>query len=345
MSKSIAFVTGATGLLGNNLVRLLLERGWTVKALARSTEKAEKQFNGLEVQVVQGDMTNVEQFASELIGVNAVFHTAAYFRESFLGGSHWNELYVSNVLGTRRLLDAAYDAGVRKFVQTSSIAVLNGPRGAVIDESMSRPANDGDDYYRSKILADQEVSAFLSSHPDFFAVFVLPGWMHGPGDSGPTQAGQTTLDFVKRKLPGIPPGTVSVVDARDVGLAMIAALERGKRGERYLSAGRNMDMKGVFSELQEVTGIPAPRRKLPLFMLYFIAAIQELRARLTKAPALLSWATVRLMVRENGRSTFSDQKLREELGVQFRPVRETLRDEVEWYREHGWLNTASEASR
>jgi nucleoside-diphosphate-sugar epimerase len=207
----------------------------------------------------------------------------------------------------------------------------------VIDETMLRPENDGDDYYRSKILADKEVHSFLASHPDFFAVFVLPGWMHGPGDSGPTQAGQTTLDFVNRKLPGIPPGTVSVVDARDVALAMIASLEHGRRGERYLSAGRNMDMKGVFSELQEVTGVPAPRRTLPLFMLYIVAAIQELRARLTKAPALLSWATVRLMVRENGRSTFSDRKLREELGVQFRPVRETLRDEVTWYLDHGWI--------
>ena len=337
MERRIAFVTGATGLLGNNLVRLLLERGWMVKALARSPEKASKQFEGLKVEVIQGDMTNVQQFASTLRGVTAVFHTAAYFRESFLGGSHWKALHAANVLGTRNLLEAAYAAGVRKFVQTSSIAVLNGPRGTVIDETMLRPENDGNDYYRSKILADKEVNSFLASHPDFFAVFVLPGWMHGPGDSGPTQAGQTTLDFVNRKLPGIPPGTVSVVDARDVALAMIASLERGRRGERYLSAGRNMDMNGVFSELQEVTGVPAPRRKLPLFMLYIVAAIQELRARLTKAPALLSWATVRLMVRENGRSTFSDRKLREELGVQFRPVRETLRDEVTWYRDHGWI--------
>ena len=338
MQRQVAFVTGATGLLGNNLVRLLLERGWTVKALARSSEKAAKQFRHLNVEVIEGELATIDGWAAGLRDVNAVFHAAAYFRESFSGGSHREALIETNVVGTRRLLQVANSAGVRQFVQVSSIAVLHGPRGTVIDETMARPENERDDYYRSKILSDKEVDAFLAAHPDFYAVFVLPGWMHGPGDSGPTSAGRMSLDFVKGKLPGVPPGTVSVVDARDVAAAAIAALERGRRGERYLAAGRSMDMKTLFAEMEGVTGVAAPRRRIAPATLYLVAALQELRARWMNTPALLSWATVRLLMQEDGRSTFSSQKVRDELGIEFRPLRQTLHDEVSWYQEHGWLD-------
>jgi dihydroflavonol-4-reductase len=107
---------------------------------------------------------------------------------------------------------------------------------------MLRPEAAADDYYRSKILADREVLRFLDDQPDFWAALVLPGWMHGPGDQGPTSAGQMVVDFMHRRLPGIPPGGFSVVDARDVAAAMIAAAERGVRGRRYLAAGRPVEM-------------------------------------------------------------------------------------------------------
>src|SRR5262249_34504760 len=133
---------------------------------------------------------------------DAVFHTAAFFRDNYKGGSHARELHRINVAGTAELLRVAYAAGVRKFIHTSSIAVLNGPRHTAIDETMTRPLEDADDYYRSKILAEREVQRFLADHPDFWAAMVLPGWMHGPGDSGPTSAGQTVLDFANGRIPG-----------------------------------------------------------------------------------------------------------------------------------------------
>ncbi|WP_237152254.1 SDR family oxidoreductase [Oryzibacter oryziterrae] len=333
--RRLAFVTGATGLLGNNLVRELLADGWQVRALARSPDKARRQFAGLDVEIVHGDMLNLAGFSSALAGVDVVFHTAAFFRDSYKGGRHWRELHAANVEGTRNLLEAAYAAGVRRFVQTSSVAVLYGPRGTLIDETMLRDERDTDDYYRSKILSDREVLAFLGAHPDFWAALVLPGWMHGPGDSGPTAAGQTVIDVAMKRLPGVPPGSFSVVDARDVARAMILAHEKGRRGERYLAAGRHMTMADLLPLIGEATGVVAPRRQIPLWLLHVVAAGYEALARVTGRPVLLSRAMARTVAREDDRSRYDHAKSEAELGLRFRPVAETLRDEVAWFRANG----------
>lgn len=341
MTQQVAFVTGATGLLGNNLVRLLSQRGFRVKALARSQAKADRQLAGIGgVEIVIGDINDVSSFADHLGGSDILFHTAAHFRDSYKGGNHWAALYKINVEGTRELLKAAYAQGVRRMVHTSSIAVLDGPRGAVMDETMLRQLPEKDPYYRSKVMSDNEVLAFLNDHHDFHATFVLPGWMHGPGDIGPTQAGQTVTDFALGRLPGIVPATFAFVDARDVALAHIAAAEKGRRGERYLAAGRHMTIEQLFKMLERVTNIKGPTRKLPALLLYAIAAVSEVAARATGKPALLSWATVRVMMQERDRSRFNHAKSTAELGISFRPVEETLIDEIAWFRANGVLPVA-----
>ncbi|MFE3839558.1 SDR family oxidoreductase [Pseudogemmobacter sonorensis] len=333
-----AFVTGATGLLGNNLVRLLLERGVAVRALARSRVKAEAQFGQIPgLEIIEGDMQDVAGFAPALAGCDVVFHTAAYFRESYGGGKHWAMLKQINVDATTELIAAAHAADVRRFIHTSSIAVVNGPRGALIDESMKRDPRDADDYYRSKMQSDAVVQAFLRGHPEMFAAFVMPGWMHGPGDLGPTAAGQFTLDYLKRALPGIPPGTFAFVDARDVAFALVAAAEKGRRGEHYLAAGHHIAMPDLVKIYAEVTGTPAPKRRIPVAVLWPIAALQEVVARITKRPALLSLATVRTMRAEAERTRFNPAKSRDELGVTFRPIAQTIRDEVAWFRARGMV--------
>ena len=293
-----AFVTGATGLLGNNLVRLLVSRGVHVRALARSREKAAKLFGDLPVELVIGDMTNVAAFASYLRGVDIVFHTAAFFRDNYKGGKHWKELYDTNVTGTTDLLTSAHRAGVHRLVHTSSVAVLAGKTDQWIDETMRRTAKDADDYYLSKILSDRALDAYLEKHADMQACMVLPGWMAGPGDLGPTSSGQVILDYLQRKLPGIPPATFSVVDARDVAEAHWRAALNGRRGERYLSAGRHMSMAELFRALEKISGVPAPRFSVPFPMLYALAAANELWARATRKNALISLASVRLMKSE-----------------------------------------------
>jgi dihydroflavonol-4-reductase len=338
MKLQTVFVTGATGLLGNNLVRELVGRGVAVRALARSAEKAAQQFGGVAgVDVVLGDMADVAAFGDALRGCDAVFHTAAFFRDNYKGGKHWSTLERVNVDGTAHLIEYAYRAGVRRFVQTSSIAVLSGRPGQLIDEESVRDPADADDYYRSKILADRAVQAFLLRHPGMHASFVLPGWMWGPGDIGPTSAGQVALDTVRGKMPGLVPGSFSVVDARDVALAQIAAAERGRSGERYLAAGRHMTMRELMPLIGRVAGVATPTRALPVPLLYALAGVQEVYARLTGKPILLSLATVRLMLKEAERSRFSHEKSARELGLAFRPLDDTLRDVIAWYREQGWL--------
>jgi dihydroflavonol-4-reductase len=332
-----AFVTGSTGLLGNNLVRLLVERGHRVKALARSRRKAAEQFAGLDVEVVEGDMTNVPAFQEALRGIDVLFHTAAYFRDSYKGGRHWEELYQVNVEGTEALLSAAYEAGVRRMVHTSTSGVLDGPPGGLIDETMRRSESDANDYFRSKILTDRRIDAFLEGHADFDATFVLPGFMFGPGDIGPTSSGQLVLDFARKKLPGIVPGSFSVVDARDVAACSIAAAERGRRGERYLCAGRHKTMAEILATIERASGVKAPSLRLPMWLLFAIATGYEAYARITGRPVLISLASVRLLARENERSRFDHAKTERELGVSFRPFEETLADEITWYRDHGDL--------
>jgi nucleoside-diphosphate-sugar epimerase len=328
----LAFVTGATGLLGNNLVRELVARGIRVRALTRSREKAQLQLGKLPVEIVVGDMSNVAGFAPALAGVDTLFHTAAHFRDSYKGGHHWQELYRTNVEGTKELLSCAYRAGVRQLIHTSSIAVLRGPRGFLIDETMSRDERDADDYYRSKILSECEVRSFLQAHPDLWAAIILPGWMFGPGDAGPTSAGQLVLDFVHRKLPGIPRATFSVVDARDVAEAIIAAVEQGRRGERYLVAGRQMTVAEICEKLEKISGVKAPAFSLPAPLLYLFAFAAEAWARVSAKPVLLSLASVRLMAAEKNRTRFDSSKAERELGIRFKPVEETLGDVLRWYR-------------
>lgn len=341
MQGTIVFVTGATGLIGNNLVRQLLAKGATVRALARDPAKANAQFADLRghrdssLDIVVGDMGDVDGFASSLDGVDILFHTAAYFRDSYKGGGHRTELERINVSGTRALIEAAYAAGVRRLVHTSSIALLDGPPGGLIDETMLRRESDADDYYRSKIRTDAVVLDALAAHQDLHDVMVMPGWMWGPGDAGPTSAGQTALDFVHRRLPGVPPATMSFVDARDVAAAQIAAATRGRRGERYLAAGRCMTLRELFPLLEAESGVPAPKRSLPMPLMYAVAAVQEAIARTIGRPALLSWAAVRSLAREAGRTQFDHRKSEAELGLRFRPVTETIRDTLAWYRDRG----------
>lgn len=336
MELKTVFVTGATGLLGNNLVRQLVAEGIQVRALVRDRRKAEVQLGALDgVELVLGDMSDVAAFAIHLTGCDAVMHTAAFFRDSYKGGSHWEDLKRINIDGAAALVEASHAAGVRRFVHVSSIAVLKGEPGKSITEADDRAEKDADDYYRSKILSEKAVRAVAAIHPEMHVTYVLPGWMWGPGDAGPTSAGQTLLDIVHGKLPGIPPGSFSIVDARDVARAVINACKQGRSGERYLAAGRHMTMAELVPLIGREAEVRVPERRLPYVALYSLALLQEAYSRLTGRPVLLSLATVRLLAQEDGRSHYEQSKSREELGLRFRPVAETIRDTLHWYRQNG----------
>ena len=334
------FITGATGLLGNNLVRLLVDRGYHVRALVRDTEKALAQFSGLpsdRLQIVTGNIKNPEIFQEELEGTDILFHTAALAGDSYKGGKHWKELYETNVLGTERLMATSYKAGIRNMVHISSVAVLGeNPNGLVTEEHLQKNPGRVDEYYRSKIETEASVYRFLKSHHDMKITLVLPGWIHGPGDRGLTTAGQFVLDYMNNKLPGVPDAALSFVDARDVAQVALAAAERGKSGQRYLAAPHPIKMRDLFQAMERVSGKKAPVRTLPSWLLLGIAGVQEVYSRITGKPVLLSLAAVRVMRSDYGRQ-FSSEKVRREFDLTFRSVEETLADELGWFRENGYL--------
>lgn len=327
--RNAVFVTGATGLLGNNLVHLLLDQGYCVKALVRSSDKARKQFEANDkLELIVGDITNPQSFARALEGCEILFHTAAFFRDNYKGGSHWDELEKINITGTTTLLECAYAAGIRQFVHVSSIAVLDGARGQLIDETCDRNIADADDYYKSKIDSENAVRSFAKKHPDMSCYYILPGWMWGPGDMGPTSSGQLALDVLNKKLPALVPGTFSVVDARDVAQAMIEVTKKGTNGSRYLVAGCFITMKDLVQLIGKCANVQTPTKTLPVPILYGVALFQELYHKITKKPILLSLSSVKLMVSQYNRTHFSKKKFEKELGLHFRPLDETINDTV-----------------
>ncbi|MDX1994611.1 MAG: SDR family oxidoreductase [bacterium] len=326
-----AFVTGSTGLLGSNLVQLLVEQGHEVKALARSREKAQRVLGNLPVEIVVGDMDNIPAFASAMAGVDVVFHAAAYFREYYQPGDHWKTLEAINIKGTVEILKQAEKHGVKKVIYVSSSGVI-GPRsdGQLSDES-TPPGELAHNnlYFRSKVVAEEAVYEFLktSSLP---VVLILPGWMFGPGDTGPTSAGQIVLDLMDRKLPGIPPGGNTVADARDVAQGMINAVERGRSGERYIIGGRYYDMGTIAKTVEKVSGVPAPKFHFPYPILLAFARLSETMARLRGTETLITVEGVKTLADP---IKVSSAKAERELGVTFRPLEDTLRDEVAWFRQ------------
>lgn len=328
-----AIITGATGLLGNNLVREALTNGIKVKAIVRNIAKANAQFGNLEnLELIEGDMKTIDQLGAHFKNIDVVFHTAAYFRDSYKGGAHWDELFNTNVIGTQKLMQTAYENGVRNMIHVSSIATLAPIKDKPIKENMLRKEDEADDYYKSKILSDKAVLEFVEQHMDFKVSFVLPGWMHGPGDMGPTSAAQLVGDFLAQKLPAIPPGEFSLVDARDVAKICLYAAQKGDNLGRYIAAGRPINMENLLQKLEELSGIKAPTMKAPIPMLRIMAFFGEIGAKYFNRPALVSNAALNLLLREQGVVNYDQSKTKETFDFEFRPMDETLKDEINWLR-------------
>jgi dihydroflavonol-4-reductase len=331
-----AFVTGATGLLGSNLVQALLHRGHEVRGLVRSKEKAQRVFPDAKIDFVTGDMSNVAGFAASLAGCDVLLHTAAYFREYYQPGDHKGSLEKINVQGTVDLLIAAEKQGVQKAIHISSAGVIgNKPDGKPGDENtLPDDLATSNLYFASKIDAELAIKRFLKERT-LPVVMILPSWMWGPGDSAPTGSGKLVLDFLNRKVPGVLDGGCSIVDARDVAQATLNAMDRGKSGERYIVGGQFSDLGQVLATLERVTGVPAPTRKIPYGLSLVVGAASQAWARITGTPTLLTVAGLRTM---HAKVAVDSSKAMRELGATFRPFEDTVRDEVAWFRAHGYIN-------
>jgi len=335
----IAMVTGATGLLGSNLTQLLVSQGHTVKALVRSPAKAQTILGHLpNVKIIPGDMERVAEMAPHLAGCDLLFHTAAYFRESYGLGNHWPRLQRINVQGTIELLEAAERAGVGKVIYVSSSGCLGlRPDGLPSDETTPPDRLTFNTlYFKSKLRAEQAIDQFLARHT-LPVVLIQPGTMFGPQDSGPTEPGKLVLDHLHRRQPALLSGGMPVVDARDVAAAMVAAVDRGESGQRYLVGGVSYSMAHLGRTLAAVSGVPAPKLRLPGMMMRIGAWVSTWVGRITRRPPAIPIDGVTFIL---ANIAYDSRKAQAQLGITFRPLEDTLADMVAWFRRQGMAPAA-----
>ncbi len=334
-----ALVTGATGLLGNAIVRELLAGGSEqVIALVRDRDRAAPLLPDDErVRIVLGDVTDVAGFSDELAGLDAVLHTAAYFREYYEPGNDPELLRRTNVDAVRDLLEAAARAEVPVVVHTSSSGTL-GPTadGSAADEDTPPPAfgAKGNRYFQSKVHSEEVVRAFCAQH-ELRVPIVLPGWMWGPGDAGPTGSGRLFLAAARGELSAVPRAGNHIVDARDVALACVRAAADGASERRYIVAGEWHGLAEICGEIARVCAVRAPR-EVPARLAMAMAGLFELQGALLRRPPLATRTGVRTIVGDTN-MRISSARAQRELGATFRPLPQTVVDEAAWYREHGSL--------
>jgi dihydroflavonol-4-reductase len=326
----LAFLTGATGFLGSHVARVLAEQGARLRLLVRSSSDL-RNIADLNAERVAGDLRDVTSFEKALAGCDALFHVAADYR---LWVRDPEQMYRSNVEGTRSLIEAARKQGVRRIVYTSSVATMGfGLNGTLADEnSPVSLAEMIGPYKRSKFMAEQV--AFEAARAGVDVVVVNPTTPIGERDLKPTPTGRIVVDFLKKKFPAYVHTGLNLVDATACARGHIQAFEKGKAGERYILGGENLTLKQILDRLAAITGLPSPRVKLPYVFALAAGVVDEtVTGRvLGKEPR----ATIDAVRMGRKKMFITSGKAERELGWQAVPVDGALRRSVEWFRANGY---------
>ena len=325
-----ALVTGASGFVGAAVARALVSADWQVRVLVRAASDRTNLQN-LPLEVAVGDLTVAASLQQALAKCDALFHVAADYR---LGARDPSQLYQTNVEGTRNLLTAAADAGVKKIVYTSSVATIGLPAdGSPGDEQtpVSLAAMIGH-YKRSKFLAEQLVLDAASAGTP--AVVVNPSTPVGPGDVKPTPTGQLVRDAAAGRMPAYVDTGLNIVHVDDVAAGHLMAFHHGRIGERYILGGEDMTLQQILGAIAELVGRPPPRVRLPYAAVLPIAYLAEAVALLTGRSGRVTLEGVRM---SRKRMFFSSAKATRELGYHWRPPAAAFADAVGWFRDHGYI--------
>jgi dihydroflavonol-4-reductase len=326
-----AFVTGATGFLGSHVARALAEQGAELRLLVRPTSNL-RNLEGLKAETATGDLRDSASLEKAMSGCDTVFHVAADYR---LWVRDPGEMYRSNVEGTRALLEAARKNGVRRVVYTSSVATMGFTKNGhpADEESPVALADMIGHYKRSKFMAEQ--IALEAGRSGMQVVTVNPTTPVGEQDVKPTPTGRIVVDFMKRKFPAYVETGLNLVDATVCARGHIAALEKGKSGERYILGGENLTLKQILDKLGKITGLPSPKIKLPYFFAFATGVVDEaFTGRLLKREPRATIDTVRMGKKK---MFASSDKAERELGWKIVPVEDALRRAVEWFRSNGYV--------
>lgn len=319
-----AFVTGGSGFVGANLVRLLLQQGYQVRVLVRPSSCLNN-LQSLDVELVEGNLNDTD-LSQKIKGCQVLFHVAAHY-------SLWQQdkqaLYLNNVLGTRNILAAASRAGVERTVYTSSVAAIGvGENGQAVDETYQSPvAKLIGDYKKSKYWAEQAANKAVKLGQDI--VIVNPSTPIGAWDIKPTPTGDMILRFLQRRMPFYLNTGLNLIDVEDVAWGHLLALEKGKTGDRYILGNCNLTLKAILERLAAITSIPAPTQTIPCPIPYTAAWIDEnILTLLGKKPSL-PLDGVR-MARQ--KMYYDSTKAKEELGLPQSPIELALERAIAWFK-------------
>jgi dihydroflavonol-4-reductase len=326
----LAFLTGATGFLGSHVARALAEHGADLRLLVRGNSNT-KNIDDINADRVTGDLRDPASLEKGIAGCDVVFHVAADYR---LWVRDPDEMYRSNVEGTRAILEATKKNKIR-VVYTSSVATVG-------FTSNGQPANENSPvslknmigpYKRSKFIAEQIAIEAAKSGVD--VVIVNPTTPVGERDIKPTPTGRIVVDFLKKKFPAYVDTGLNLVDATECARGHVAALEKGRTGERYILGGENLTLKQILDKLAAITGLPSPKIRVPYALALTTGVVDELvtgRIRGREPRATID------AVRMGRKKMFvTSAKAERELGWKSVPVDEALRRAVEWFRSNQYV--------
>ena len=326
----LAFVTGATGFLGSHVARVLADQGARLRLLVRPTSDL-RNIADLNAERVEGDLRDPASIEKALAGCEALFHVAADYR---LWVRDPEQMYRSNVEGTRGLIEAARKRGVRRIVYTSSVATMGfSSNGTLADENSPVTLDDMiGPYKRSKFMAEQV--AFEAARSGVDVVVVNPTTPIGERDLKPTPTGRIVVDFLKRKFPAYVDTGLNLVDATECARGHVQALEKGRAGERYILGGENLTLKQILDRLGAITGLPSPKVKLPYVFALAAGVVDETVTgrMLGREPR----ATIDAVRMGRKKMFITSAKAERELGWRPAPVDDALRRSVDWFRANGY---------
>jgi len=328
----LAFVTGATGFVGSHVARVLAENGADLRLLVRPSSDL-RNIEGLPGDRVTGDLRDAASIEKAMSGCDVVFHVAADYR---LWVRDSDQMYQSNVEGTRAMLDAARKNRVRRVVYTSSVATMGFTAdGHSADENSPVSLDKMIGHYkRSKYMAEEVAIAAGRSGLD--VVIVNPSTPVGERDIKPTPTGRIILDFLKKKFPAYVDTGLNLVDVTECARGHIAALEKGRSGERYILGGENLTLKQILDKLAVITGLPSPTIKVPYIVALATGVVDEMiTGRVLGGEPRATIDAVRM-----GRKKMfvSSAKAERELGWKPSPVDSALRRAVDWFNSNGYVS-------
>jgi dihydroflavonol-4-reductase len=329
-----AFVTGATGFVGSHVAQALAAQGADLRLLVRASSKTDN-IADLQAERVVGDLRDAASLKSAMQGCDYVFHVAADYR---LWVRDPEQMYRSNVEGTRAIIEAAQQSGVRRVIYTSSVATMGfTTTGHLADESSPVSLADMVGHYkRSKFMAEQV--ALEAGRKGANVVVVNPTTPVGEQDIKPTPTGRIIVDFLKRNFPAYVDTGLNLADVKEVARGHLLAMEKAVPGERYILGGENLTLKQILDKLSALTGLPSPTMKVPHAVAMGFAVFNQFFTGmiLRKEPR----ATVDAVRMGRKKMFASSAKAERQLGYRVLPVENALERAVHWFQANGYVQVA-----